>query len=69
MPTGGIKGARIRGKFGTDVAWKGGRLTQAAIHSKLGGPCRLRYRDATGVVEMKPGGAYAVYADLKPANP
>lgn len=42
-PEGEIKGIRARGGFTLDIAWKDGRLTQARIHSNLGGNCRLRY--------------------------
>ena len=37
-----IRGLVARGGFEMDIYWKDGRLTQAVIRSRLGGPCRLR---------------------------
>jgi alpha-L-fucosidase 2 len=41
-PSGRANGLRARGGFEVDLAWHGGRLTQAIVRSSLGGPCRLR---------------------------
>jgi len=39
---GSIKGLVARGGFEVDIDWKGGKLTKATIHSRLGGICRIR---------------------------
>jgi alpha-L-fucosidase 2 len=40
-----------------DIAWKGGQLTTATIHSLNGNPVRLRYAQATKLAEIKKGEA------------
>lgn len=41
-PEGAVSGLRARGNFEIDLRWKSGMLTQAVVHSKSGGTCRLR---------------------------
>ncbi|HEY3332830.1 MAG TPA: glycoside hydrolase family 95 protein [Capsulimonadaceae bacterium] len=40
-PTGSVRGLKARGGFTVDIAWQDGRVTHAAVHAKLDGPCRI----------------------------
>jgi len=42
-PSGQVNGIRARGGFEVGIAWHEGNLTQAALRSANGGPCRLRH--------------------------
>jgi alpha-L-fucosidase 2 len=39
---GSVRGLCARGGFVVDLAWAGGALREAALHSTAGGPCRVR---------------------------
>ncbi|MBE3099587.1 MAG: glycoside hydrolase family 95 protein [Planctomycetes bacterium] len=67
-PAGSIKGLRARGGFEVDIAWKDGNLTEAAIRSTLGGPCKVRYGDKTVDLKTEAGKAYRFDAALTPAS-
>jgi len=40
-----IKGLKARGGFEIDLEWKNGKLYRSKVVSKLGGICRIRYKD------------------------
>ncbi len=63
-PTGSVKGLRARGGFEVDLTWANGKLTEAVIHGKNGGPCKLRYGAATKSVEIPAGGVCKVKGAL-----
>jgi alpha-L-fucosidase 2 len=52
--TGHARGLCARGAFVVDQQWEDGKLTKAALHSKLGGACRVRYGEKVIELETKP---------------
>ncbi len=63
--TGEVKGLCARGAFEVDIAWKDGKLLSAAIRSKVGGPCTVRYGDKTAEFAAEAGKSYILDAGLK----
>jgi alpha-L-fucosidase 2 len=53
---GEVKGLKTRGGFVVDISWKNGKVSSLAIHSTLGGNCRLRVYDPlrAGSVSLQP---------------
>jgi alpha-L-fucosidase 2 len=63
-PNGKVTGLCARGGFQVDLSWKEGKLTEATIRSRLGGPCTLRYGGKTAELQAVPGRGYAFGPDL-----
>lgn len=57
---GSIKGLRARGNFGVDLAWDGGKLTQARITANVGGMCHIRYGELKLSLHTEKGKTYNV---------
>ncbi len=49
-PAGEVDGLRARGGFEVSIRWREGKLMDAAIHSQLGRPCRVRAKERFSVM-------------------
>lgn len=65
---GEVKGLRARGGFELDTSWREGKLTTAALRSKLGGTCRLAYGSRVVELKTRAGGSYRLDGRLAPAK-
>jgi alpha-L-fucosidase 2 len=54
-PEGRVSGLRARGGFEVALEWSGSALRRATIHSTLGGPVRVRYRDHVRTLDTRRG--------------
>ena len=67
-PNGSVTGLCARGGFEVDMTWENGRLKQAVVRSKLGGPCRVRYYEKTVDLDTKAGQRYVLDDKLMMAS-
>lgn len=63
--SGSVKGLKARGGFTVDLSWKEGVVTEAQIHSQLGGKLHLRAGNFQKTYNTKPGETIKVDALLK----
>ncbi|NDV82525.1 glycoside hydrolase N-terminal domain-containing protein [Bacteroides sp. 51] len=63
--SGSVKGLCARGGFVVDLSWKDGKLTEAIIHSNLGGELNLRNGDHSVTYKTKSGQVIKVDGQLK----
>jgi len=59
-PRGRVTGLVARGGFVVDLKWQDGHLTEARLHSRLGGPCTLQFPGAAQAVVSDEGGPLTV---------
>ncbi|HEY3375929.1 MAG TPA: glycoside hydrolase N-terminal domain-containing protein [Armatimonadota bacterium] len=64
-PQGAVRGFCARGGFQLDFTWADGALTGITVHSRLGGPCALRYRDTVVTLDTAPGSTVQLDGQLK----
>ena len=57
---GSVKGLMARGNFMVDMSWKDGKLTEATIHSNVGGPCDIHYAGKNLKFNTSKGQTYKV---------
>src|SRR5690606_17527834 len=63
--SGSVKGLKARGGFTVNLSWKEGAVTEAQIHSQLGGKLHLRAGNIQKTYNTKPGETIKVDARLK----
>ncbi len=62
-PEGDVKGLCARGGFVVDMSWRNGKLKRAEIRSKVGGKCKVRYREKVVELATEAGKSYNVSID------
>ena len=58
--SGQARGLCARGGFEVDLQWQDGRLREATIRSRVGGPCRVRCGDKSVEFRTEAGESYPV---------
>ena len=67
-PDGYFEGLRARGSFEIDARWQDGQLKHVTIHSGVGAPCTVRYRDTKVSFETKAGQTIHLNGELERTN-
>jgi len=68
FPKGSVRGLCARGNFEVNIVWENGTLKNAAIISKSGGPCMVRYKEKTIKLLTEKGKTYHLSQDLAEAR-
>jgi alpha-L-fucosidase 2 len=64
-PRGHVIGLRARGGFEIELAWDAGKLTNVKVQSVGGRPVVVRYGSRTEQIQLKPGDAVRLNAELQ----
>jgi alpha-L-fucosidase 2 len=64
-PSGSPGGLCARGDFEVDIAWRDGKLLNAAVRAKNGGVCKIRYGGKTTEFRAVPGQVFRFCGDLR----
>jgi len=64
-PDGRVTGLRARGGFDVDITWRGGKLAEARVFSRLGKPLKVRYAGREVGLATQAGRAYVLSGDLQ----
>ena len=65
IPFGEVKGICARGGFEFTIKWDKGKLVGLEVKSKVGGDCKLRYKDHDVTVSTKGGETYKLNGELQ----
>ncbi|RZK55490.1 MAG: glycoside hydrolase family 95 protein, partial [Pedobacter sp.] len=65
IPFGEIKGLCARGGFELNLKWNNGKLENIEVKSKVGGACKLRYKNQIISIVTNVGEIYKLNGDLK----
>lgn len=64
-PDGSVRGLKARGGFEVDIAWRGGKLTGATLHSTWGADPQVRWGDTARRIALRKGEAVPLNAQLE----
>ncbi|MGF1925521.1 MAG: glycoside hydrolase family 95-like protein, partial [Bacteroidia bacterium] len=65
IPFGEVNGICTRGGFDLNIKWDKGLLKALEVTSKVGGECKLRYKNRNVIIDTKAGETYRLNAELE----